>query len=64
MTQEKANEIFKSYLGQQIDVIYSTSDDKCFIRVEEAILHTNEMINANPTSFVDTSISEWYNNFN
>lgn len=60
MTQEKVNEIFETELGQQLDVIYVTSDDKVFIRYEEAALHTNELLNADPENFVDTSINEWY----
>lgn len=60
MTQEKANEIFATNLGQQLDVIYVTSDDRVFIRYEEAVLHTNDLLNADPENFVDTSITEWY----
>lgn len=60
MTQEKANKIFETELGQQLNVIYVTSDDKSFIRYEEAVLHTNEMLNANPENFVDTTITDWY----
>ncbi len=60
MTQEKANQIFATELGQQLNVIYVTSDDKSFIRHEEAVIHTNEMLNADPETFVDTTITEWY----
>ena len=60
MTQEKANEIFNTDLGRQLNVIYVTSDDHVFIRPEEALLHTNDMINANPENFVDTTIIDWY----
>jgi len=60
MTQEKANKIFATELGQQLNVIYVTSDDQPFIRHEEAVLHTNELLNADPENFVDTSITEWY----
>lgn len=60
MTQEKANKIFATELGQQLDVIYVTSDDQVFIRYEDAVLHTNELLNADPENFVDTSITEWY----
>jgi len=42
MTQEEANKIFATELGQQLDVIYVTSDDIPFIRYEEAVLHTND----------------------
>ena len=60
MTQERANEIFATSLGQQLSVIYVTSDDKPFIRYDEALAHTNLLLNANPEEFVDTSITEWY----
>ena len=60
MTQEKANKIFATELGQQLDVIYVTSDDQAFIRYEDTVLHTNELLNADPENFVDTSITEWY----
>jgi len=60
MTQEKANKIFETELGQQLSVIYVTSDDQAFIRREEALLHTNELLNADPENFVDTTITEWY----
>ena len=60
MTQEEANKIFATELGQQLDVIYVTSDDQAFIRYEDAVLHTNELLNADPENFVDTSITEWY----
>jgi hypothetical protein len=61
MTQEIANEIFQTDIGIQLDVIYVTSDDKVFIRKNEAILHTNDMLNGDPENFVDTTITEWYN---
>jgi hypothetical protein len=60
MTQEKANKIFETPLGQQLDVIYVTSDDMSFIRYSEALLHTNTLLNAEPKNFVDTTITEWY----
>jgi hypothetical protein len=61
MTQEKANEIFKTEIGIQLDVIYVTSDDKVFIRYNEALLHTINLLNGDPENFVDTTITEWYN---
>jgi hypothetical protein len=61
MNQEKANEIFKTEIGIQLEVIYVTSDDKVFIRRNEALLHTNDMLNGDPENFIDTTITEWYN---
>lgn len=60
MNQNRANMMFSTDLGQQLSVIFSTSDDQVFIRHEEALAHTNQMANANPESFVDTTIEEWY----
>lgn len=60
MTQEKVNRIFETELGKQLDVIYVTSDDHAFIRYEEAALHTNNLLNADPENFVDTLITEYY----
>ncbi len=60
MTQEKANEIFETELGQQHLSFYATSDDQVFIRYNEAVAHTNGMINAvGGQNFVDTTITEW-----
>lgn len=58
MTQEKANKIFETELGHQLNVIYGTSDDQSFIRYEEALFHVGEMkkININ----FDDLITEWY----
>jgi len=61
MTQEKANEIFETELGQQLLSFYATSDDQVFIRYNEAVSHTNDMINAvGGQEFVDTTITEWF----
>jgi hypothetical protein len=58
MTQEKANKMFETELGQQLNVIYTTSDDKPFIRYEEAQQHVEEMKISNPD--FDDSIADWY----
>jgi len=39
MTQEIANEIFASELGQQLNEIFVTSDDRPFIRIHEAVTY-------------------------
>jgi len=59
MTQEQINKIFQTPLGEECILLYTTSDDAVFIRRQDAIFHTNEMMNANPESFVDTTITEW-----
>ena len=61
MTQEIANKIFQTEMGIQLEVIYVTSDYQFFVRYEEALLHTNDMLNGDPENFVDTKITEWYN---
>ena len=61
MTQEKASKIFESELGQQLDVIYVTSDDRVFVRYEEALKHSNgELDPAFPNPLSDKKIEEWY----
>lgn len=61
MTQDRMNEIFKSELGIQCNSSYTTSDDYVFIRYNEAVMHTNEMINAvGNQEYVDTTIIEWF----
>ena len=60
MTQEKANEMFKTELGQQLSVIYVTSDDKPFIKFTEAMNYANEGVDDNGKPLKDSSISEWY----
>jgi hypothetical protein len=52
MTQEKANKIFETDLGGQLDMIYVTSDDKPFIRYDEALEHA--------LNLEDSNISFWY----
>jgi len=60
MTQEKANKIFETELGLQLDVIYSTFDDKLFIRPEEAWNYLKGLISSNSKNNIDTTIAEWY----
>lgn len=60
MTQEKANSIFESGLGLQIDKIHVTSDDRVFIRYEEAVKHTNGDLDKDTMSLIDKTITVWY----
>jgi len=60
MTQEKANKIFETELGQQLNVIYVTSDDRAFIRYEEAFEHSNGELDTNTNTLSDKTITEWY----
>ena len=53
MTQEEANKIFNTELGQQLLSIYVTSDDKPHIRYKEAMAHVNYMIDKEGFDFDD-----------
>jgi hypothetical protein len=61
MNQEIANKIFETDLGRQINCFYYTSDDRVFIRREEAEMHTNNMINGSPEDYINTEIKMWFN---
>ncbi len=59
MTQDKADMIFDSSLGQRLDMVYVTSDDRVFIRFEEAFKHTNgELDGTKPLE--NKEIEEWF----
>ncbi len=60
MTQERANKIFDTDLGQQLDVIYSTSDGRVFIRKEEAIRHSDGNLDEGTQPLSDKTITEWF----
>jgi hypothetical protein len=60
MTQEKANQIFSTSLGQQLDVIYVTSDDRAFIRYSEAVLHFEGKLDPNTEPLADKTVTEWF----
>lgn len=55
MTQEKANQIFDTSLGQQLLSFYCTFDDRVFIRRSEAQLHLDQITNPE-----NTEIIEWF----
>lgn len=60
MTQEQANKIFDTDLGQQLDVIYVTSDDRVFIREEEAVKHVRGQLDENSKPLENKTITEFY----
>lgn len=60
MTQEKANLIFQSELGQQLSVLYVTSDGRAFIRHEEAVKHADGKLDPQTNPLDDKNITEWY----
>jgi uncharacterized protein YbaR (Trm112 family) len=51
---------FKSGLGQQCEELYSTSDNRVFIRFEEADKHTLGALNPNTQPLMDQTIREWF----
>lgn len=56
MTQEIINKYFNSEIGEQCTVLFSTSDDRVFIRIEDAEFHVLDM------ELQDVTIQNWYNN--
>ncbi len=61
MTQERANKIFKTSLGQQLNEIFSTSDDRVFMRYEEeAVKHVNGELDPDTLPLEDKTILTWY----
>lgn len=60
MTQEKANQIFSTSLGLQLDVIYVTSDDRVFTRYGEAMAHVDGNLDPNTNPLEDRTITEWF----
>lgn len=60
MTQERINKYFNTELGQQLDELYSTSDDMVFIRYEEALKHTKGELNPDSKSLKNDLITTWY----
>lgn len=61
MTQEEINKYFKTSLGEQCDELYSTSDDRVFIRFTEADLHRQGKLDENTKPLEDQTIQIWYN---
>lgn len=59
MTQEKADKIFATELGQQLNVIFVTSDDMPFIRREEAEKYCQEILKEGD-DITKYNITEWY----
>jgi hypothetical protein len=60
MTQEKINKFFESSLGQQCNELYSTSDDRVFIRYGEAMRHSEGKLDPDTKPLDDKTIIEWY----
>lgn len=60
MTQDKINKIFQSDLGQQCMSLYTTSDDRVFIRPEEAKKHANGELDPDTKPLADKTVTEWF----
>lgn len=60
MTRKEINEIFCTELGQQLNEVYTTSDDRVFIRMKEATLHIEGKLDDNTLPLPDTTIKMWY----
>lgn len=60
MTQKQADDIFDSSLGRQLEQIYTTSDNKAFIRRTEAELHTEGKLDKNTKPLKDKEIEVWF----
>ena len=60
MTQKRINKYFIADLGKQLDTLYSTSDDRVFIRYEEAKLHTEGKLDPNTLPLEDEKIIQWF----
>ena len=57
--EQLIGEAFSSELGQQCNSLFSTSDNRIFIRLQEAIAHSKgELGEGIPLE--DTTIYEWY----
>jgi len=59
MTQEKINEYFQSDLGQQCNFLFSTSDDRVFIRHMEAKSHTLGELDPDTKPLDNKEIIQW-----
>lgn len=59
MTQEKANQIFDTFLGQQLLSFFCTSDNQVFIRYEEALNYINRK-KEEDENFTNEEVTEWY----
>lgn len=59
MTQEKINKIFETELGQQLNEIFVTSDDNCFIRREEAENYCHNILEEGD-DITKFNITVWY----
>ena len=60
MTQELINKLFDTDIGLQVLEMYSTSDDRVFIRRDEAIAHAKGELEANSKPLDNQIIHIWH----
>ena len=53
MTQERINKYFQGSIGSQCDTLFSTSDNRVFIRYEDAVFNIKE------EGLTDDNILQW-----
>jgi len=58
--KEIVSKAFASELGQQLDGIYSTSDNRVFIRKQEAIAHTEGRLDEHCVALKDNTVLLWF----
>jgi hypothetical protein len=62
--QEKVKKAFKSSLGQQCDLLWTTSDGRIFIRHEEAYAHAKGQLDPDTEPLEDKAVLGWENEYN
>ncbi len=59
MIQEEIDRFLSSPLGAQLTEVFVTSDDRIFIRVEDAYLHRSGKLEAGTNPLINQSIETW-----
>jgi predicted peroxiredoxin len=62
MTQEKANKIFETELGQQLNEIFVTSDGTTFVRRGEAESYCHDILEEGDDA-TKYNITVWYSEY-
>lgn len=60
MTQEVINKFFATPLGQQLSVLHTTSDDRVFIRPEDAERHAVGKLDEDTSPLKDKTVLSWH----
>lgn len=58
--EEKIFSAFNSSLGQQCNSLFSTTDKRIFIRLQEAMDHAEGKLDPNTKPLEDKTILEWF----